>query len=114
MFEAALFSLDVSSPDSGWYLDLGATQHLSGNRSNFSTLDEYSGNIKIVGGQIHPISGRSNVHFSLPSGEIEDVHGVLYVPGQKKNLLLIGSFTDRGIVACFDDHQCILYSKNHK
>lgn len=54
------------------------------------------------------------MHFTLPSGEIKDVHDVLYVPGLAKNLLSIGSFADRGMVACFDENKCILYSKNHK
>lgn len=56
VFEAALSSLDLNSSDSGWYLDSGATQHVTGNRDNFSSLEEYSGSVKTAGGVNHPIS----------------------------------------------------------
>ena len=42
------------------------------------------------------------IHFNLPSGQIKDVYGVLYVSSLKKNLFSIGSFMDKGIIACFD------------
>lgn len=32
----------------------------------------------------------------------------------KKNLLLIGSFIDKGIIAYFNEHKYILYNKNNK
>ena len=53
LFEAALSLLDIHNADSGWYLDSGATQHVSGDRSNFTSLDQFSGNVKTVGGQSH-------------------------------------------------------------
>ena len=114
LFEAALSSLDIHNTDSGWYLDSGATQHVSGDRSHFTSLDQFSGNVKIADGQSHQISGKGSVHFTLPSGEIKDINGVLYVPGLRKNLLSIGSLTDKGIIACFDDQKCILFSKGNK
>ena len=113
-FEAALSSLDIHNADSVWYLDSGATQHISSDCSNFTSLDQFSGNVKTAGGQSHQISGKGSVHFTLPSGEIKDINGVLYVPGLSKNLLSIGSLTDKGIIACFDDQKCILYSKGNK
>ena len=53
LFEAALSSLDIHDIDFGWYLDSGATQHVSGDRSHFTSLYQFSGNVKTVGGQSH-------------------------------------------------------------
>jgi len=44
-FEAAILSLDIHDSDSGWYLNFGATQHMNGNRSNFTNLDQFSGSV---------------------------------------------------------------------
>jgi len=39
---------------------------------------------------------------------------VFYVSGLSKNLLSIGSLIDKGIIACFDDGKCVLYSRGNK
>ena len=70
--------------------------------------------MRTAGGESHQITGKGSVHFTFPSGEIKKVDEILYVPGFNKNLLSIGSLTDRGIVACFDDKKCILYSRGNK
>ena len=114
LFEAAISSLDINNSNSGWFLDSGVTQHVIGDRHSFSTLDEFSGNVRTAGGKSHQITGKGSVHFTLPSGKIKKVDEILYVPSFNKNLLSIGSLTDKGIVACFDDKKCILYSRGNK
>ena len=115
MFEAALASLDIKDSESGWYLDTGASKHVTRTASQFASLDDtYQGDVRTAGGQKHRIAGRGSVNFQFPSGEIKSVPGVLYVPSITKNLLSVGSLTDKGYIACFDDTKCFLISKGSK
>jgi transposase InsO family protein len=115
MFEAALASLDIKDRESGWYLDTGASKHVTGSASQFASLDDtYQGDVRTVGGQKHRIAGRGSINFQFPSGEIKSVPGVLYVPSIIKNLLSVESLTDKGYIACFDETKCFLISKGSK
>lgn len=39
---------------------------------------------------------------------------VLYVPSNTKNLLSLGSLTNKGYIACFDDTKCFFINKGNK
>lgn len=69
--------------------------------------------MKIAGGHSHQITGRGTVHLKFPSRGIKEVSDVLYVHGFRKNILSIGSFTDRDLIACFNNKKCILYNGSH-
>jgi hypothetical protein len=115
LFEVALASLDIKDREAGWYLDTGASKHVTGSSSQFSSLDDsYQGDVRTVGGQKHKIAGRGSVKFQFPTSEIKTIPDVLYVPSITKNLLSVGSLTDGGYIACFDETKCYLINKGNR
>ena len=87
--------LEAPQRNSSWYLDSGATHHVSGDPNVFSSIQPISGSqIRSAGGQSHNVTGVGNVDIHVPSGEIKTFSSVLYTPGITKNLLSVGSLTD--------------------
>lgn len=84
IFEAAISELDIQGNDNGWYLNSGATKHISGGRDSFDSLDKCRGNVKTAGRQNHAIADSGSIKFTLPSGKIKNISDVLYVPSLKK------------------------------
>jgi hypothetical protein len=78
-----------------WYLDSGATLHVSGNSNIYHSLRHTSGNnLRSAGGHGHSVTGNGNVHFQFPSGDVKSIPEVMYSPSIKKNLLFIGFIAD--------------------
>ena len=97
--DACLIELNlIESPpeNSAWYLDSGATHHVSGNPASFSSIRPISGaQVRSAGGHSHSVTGVGDVDFQMLSGAIKSIPHVLYTPGITKNLLSVGSLTDK-------------------
>ena len=80
-----------STPPSSWVLDSGATDHITGNKSLFSTLSTsgHLPSITVADGSQTQSRGVGVVH-PLPSLSIDNA---LYVPGSPFNLLSISRLT---------------------
>ena len=77
----------TSSPS--WYLDSGASNHVSGDPTVFSSLIANRGTkITSVGGQGHDVTGIGNLAIRLPNGEIQKINHVLYSLGILKTYCL--------------------------
>jgi hypothetical protein len=116
VLEAAIAALDLNQGcDIGWYLDTGASRHVSGNEATFDSLDSNrAGLVSTASSHSHQMAGTGSVSFHLGTGSIKKVDNVLYVPGITKNLLSIGTLTDRGYIACFDRNRCHLINSHTK
>jgi hypothetical protein len=80
-----------------WFLDSGASSHVTGNSQLLSHVTPSSiPQIRTAGGQIMPVSGQGTVHITDSSGKIKLIHNVLYVPSVKTNLFSVGRLTDIG------------------
>lgn len=73
---------------SGFYfLDSGASSHVTGNLSLLSNIAHSSISfIRSAGGQVMPVSSQGFVTHIDTSGEIKDIYNVLFVPGISANL----------------------------
>jgi hypothetical protein len=97
IFELNLADLHANNPNNAppptWYLDSGASAHVSGYQSALSNLKEgdTSRVVKTAGGQSLPTAGTGTVTLNLDEGIKETV---IYVPSVRKNLLSVGSLTD--------------------
>lgn len=77
-----------------WFIDSGASKHVTGLRNLLSELEEGShSKINTAGGQSLNVEGKGTVEVPTSSGSIK-FDNVLYVPGVTKNLLSVGSITD--------------------
>jgi hypothetical protein len=50
MFEAAIAAIDSKREDSGWYLDIGASIHVTGSKEACTDLANYSGTVRTASG----------------------------------------------------------------
>ena len=102
--------LDSPSETPNWYLDSGATHHVSGDPSTFSSIYPTRGTqVRSAGGQSHTVSGVGNVDIQLSSGAIKSVSSVLYTPGITKNLLSVGTLTDHNKTLIFRSNGCFVF-----
>jgi hypothetical protein len=96
-----------------WYIDSGASRHMTGVRSQFSELTERTLETDVVLGDDRTVSaaGVGTVIFqreSLPPLKLCDV---LYVPGLTWNLVSVSTIEDRGYEVVFRGGQVLLYPK---
>jgi hypothetical protein len=65
----------------GWYLDSGATHHMTGRIGHFADLDRnVQGSIKFGDESMVEIYGIESVVFVAKTGEHKLLHGVYYIP----------------------------------
>lgn len=101
--------LETPSQTPLWYLDSGATHHVSGDSSVFSSIQPTSGSqVRSAGGQSHHVVGVGNADIQLPSGAIKSISSILYTPGITKNLLSVGALTDHHKTLVFRSNGCYI------
>jgi hypothetical protein len=93
-----------------WYIDSGATAHVTGDRTLLNQVEKQSthSHVNTAGGEKLLVVGKGSVHFD--QNKTNDVY---YVPGVCKNLLSLGSLTDQGHVAVFDSSNCFVFDKGN-
>lgn len=100
---------ETPSQTPSWYLDFGATHHVSRDSSDFSSIHPTSGNhVRSARGQSHNVTGVGIVDIQLSSGEIKSVSSVLYTPGITKNLISVGTLADQHKTLFFRSHGCFV------
>jgi hypothetical protein len=85
------------SPDI-WYIDSGASSHITSVREHFSDLRDIKVRIDISLGdnRIVTIVGIDTVSFRREDLPLISFIDVLFVPGMKKNLISVSTLQDRG------------------
>ncbi|XP_022023842.1 uncharacterized protein LOC110924115 [Helianthus annuus] len=80
-----------------WYLDNGASHHMSGKKEFFTNLDEkVSGQVTFGDGSEIEIKGKGNVTVVSKNGEKKTFCDVFYMPKLKTNLLSLGQLDEEG------------------
>ena len=83
--------------DCMWYLDTGASSHMTGKRAFFHKIDEnMKGRVKFGDGSTIPYEGKGNIFVTLKTGEILTISNVLYLRDLKTNILSLGKLDDQG------------------
>ena len=96
-----------------WYLDSGASDHMTSRREWFSTYEQFSNPllVKIGNGTIIEAIGKGSINIrSNTFNEVIEccLNNVLYVPELKMNLFSSGATMDRGFEMYTDYNKCIL------
>ncbi len=87
-----------------WFLDSGASQHMTDNRdffSSFETVSSHWPDVTGIADSLRQVEGVGEVHIRTKvGGEWKNgtLKGVLYVPGLNANLLSVGMAADHGII----------------
>ena len=98
--EEKVFPEKYRSYDDGeftWYLDTGATNHMTGNKGLFSTLDtDLGGTVRFGDNSSVEIRGKGSVLLACKNGEQRLLTDVLYIPYLKSNIFSIGQAEEGG------------------
>lgn len=88
---------DVSQKKHTWYLDSGASNHMTGNLAWFSDLDSSTcGAVKLGDGHLVHIGGKGTVLIKGRSGEHKALTDVYYIPKLSSNIISLGQLEEKG------------------
>jgi hypothetical protein len=96
----ALISCMASSASgSVWYLDSGASFHMTGDKESFNDLEEKDLRIHIEMGDDGKYSAThiGNIAFQRESSKPFQLKNVLHVPGLKKNWVSVAMLEEKGL-----------------
>ena len=80
-----------------WYLDTGCSNHMSGEKSVFSELDEaFRDVMKFGDGSTVSVMGKGRVAIQTNRNSIQTISNVLFVPDLRTNLLSVGQLQEKG------------------
>ena len=96
-----------------WYVDSGASCHMTGVCEYFSELSESGTDIEVVLGDDRVVRAVSvgKLTFQRESKPPLKVSDVLYVPGMRKNLISVSALEDRGYEILFKGGQVLIYPR---
>ena len=96
-----------------WFLDSGASFHMTGDRDLFSDLDEKDLGVHIEMGDDgrYSVTGIGTISFERESGKPFILKEVMHVPGLKKNLISVTMLEDKGYDFVFREGKAFLHSK---
>nr|GEV55211.1 zinc finger, CCHC-type [Tanacetum cinerariifolium] len=98
-----------------WYLDNGASNHITGMREHFKELDEnVSGKVRFRDGSYIEIKGKGSVLIECDDEKQRIISYVYYIPELKSNLLSLGQFTKIGCKVVMEDDELRLYDMDNK
>jgi len=102
--EAAMHTLGLNPTDPNWYMDTGATSHMTSEQGNLSSYFNLSNNRGIIVSNGHsiPIRGYGHTNLSFPNRPLT-LKNVLHSPQLIKNLVSVRKFTtDNSVSVEFD------------
>ena len=110
--EEDLACVSSTAPPSVWYIDNGASAHMTGVRECFSSYKEEQMNFKITMGnkaKCTPI-GRATITFQTEDGNKIRATNVLHVPRLGMNLLSVSQLQNKGYDVYFIQYK--VYAKH--
>jgi len=96
-----------------WFLDNGASFHMTGDRDLFSNLEDKDLGVHIEMGDDgrYSATGIGTISFERESGKPFVLKEVMHVPGLTKNLISVAMLEDKGYDVVFSEGKAFLHSK---
>ena len=107
-------SLSATTTSSTWYIDRGASNHMTGDHDMFSHMSETDLEMEVVLGDDTVVSavGHGTVPFERESMQPMFLRDVFFVPGLKKNLVSVSMIEDRGFGVYVLDGKVHIFPKS--
>ena len=100
----AYLGADDEEMAGGWYLDSGATHHMTGRRDLFSDLNtNVRGTVRFGDASKVEIKGVGSIVFEAKTGEHRVLHGVYFIPVLKNSIMSLGQLDENGSKVVIDD-----------
>ncbi|XP_042432507.1 uncharacterized protein LOC122019065 [Zingiber officinale] len=89
---------DVNKGDKDvWYLDNGASNHMTGHREKFQELDEtITGKVRFDNGSTIEIIGKGTIVFECKNDDRKALHEVYYISKLCSNIISLDQLTETG------------------
>ncbi|XP_024006141.1 uncharacterized protein LOC112082834 [Eutrema salsugineum] len=82
--------------DMEWYLDNGASNHMTGNRAWFTKINEMiTGKVRFGDDSRVDIKGKGSILFITKNGDKKILADVYYIPNLKSNIISLGQATEK-------------------
>jgi hypothetical protein len=96
-----------------WYLDTGCSNHMCGDKSVFSVLDEsFRDDVKFGDNSKVSVMGKGRVSIQTKEDSTHNISNVFYVPDLKTNLLSVGQLQERGYEISIKNGVCQIRDDN--
>ncbi|XP_028096838.1 uncharacterized protein LOC114296712 [Camellia sinensis] len=93
-----------------WYLDTGSSNHMCGNKSIFSELDEsFHSTVKFGDDSTISVMGKGTIQIQTSKSAKQTISNVFYVPGLKTNLLSVGQLQEKGYEIIIKEGTCRIH-----
>ena len=103
----------TSSPATTWYLDNGASNHMTGDKEKFQELDEsITGKVKFGDGRLVEIKGKGSILFCCKNGDEWRLEEVYYIPNLCSNMVSLGQLTETGHKVIMDVDKLEVFAKS--
>lgn len=80
-----------------WYLDNGASNHMTGDKAKFKELDTtITGRLKFGDGSAVQIKRKGSIILKCKNGEERTLHEVFYIPTLCSNIISLGQLSEKG------------------
>lgn len=113
---AFLTNQEKESTSRLWILDSGATEHMTSDRSKFTTLKDYSSIVEVANSEKIEVTGTGDITISVLEDSEErkniTLANALYVPNLGGNLLSLGRIEERGFKVQFAHGEAKVLSQN--
>ncbi|KAK8951630.1 hypothetical protein KSP39_PZI004097 [Platanthera zijinensis] len=111
--QPGIFPGDVEKSD--WYLDTGASNHMTGCKDFFSSLDEtVRGKVKFGDGSSVEICGRGAVFLKDKKEQHKVFTNVYYIPKLRTNIASLGQLEENGCKIVMEDGFLCLFDQERR
>ena len=110
MLLMAYINKKENSSGDTWYLDLGCSNHMCGNKSLFYDLDEtFRETVKLWNNSCMSVMGKGDIKFHMKNNTVQTITSVFYVPDLKSNLISMGQLQERGYIIIIQQSRCQIH-----
>lgn len=95
-----------------WYLDNGASNHMTRDRPKFKEIDQtVTGKVRFGDGSAVEIQGKGSILFQGGTGDQWLLNDVYFIPKLKANLISLGQLTEIGHRVVMDEDEITVTEK---